>query len=489
MSSDDGEASTVTRSFASATEPDSLWQRWLPIEGPFYHSCAIVGFDDVSDTGLDPRPDTDRPGLQFCTGLLRLGLRNTPALILLGASLAFVIEQLNDFYLPLGTYLPLEILSPALDPLYVVALPVVILWGALLARIFRSSVSADELQIHRSVVFFGTVITLLAGVGFAIYLVVTNRVSGTRQHIAFRAGYFLFILLEGHLVYDGLALRGENLFWSLKESDIVDKHQYETFRTELTNSLKPIELGPISLPGTDASVGPRRIAPGLLFALVLLAPVMPLPLLTYQSGHPVLGLLGYGITIVFQIFLVGVLFQFAVLVWQFSTLLSSDYLDYKPFHPDEHGGYRALGRFATRVNVMLFVAGGYVAFRFVTGGITQFRAIAGNSIMGLMTWGVSFVAPILVYLAVVILWLYFSFWRMHRQMRRGRRKKIQRLQQRARSDADESDTVAETQMEDLDLDAPAWESLRNAPVWPIKRRSLLGIAVLDTLPVLVTFFL
>lgn len=489
MSSDEEEVSTAKRAYASATEPDSLWERWLPIAGPFYQSCAVAGFDDLSDAELDPRPDAERPDLQFCTGLLRLGLRNTPALILVGVSLIFVIDQLNDFYLPLGTYLPLELLSLSLEPLYVLALPVAIVWGALLARIFRRSVSADDLQIHRSVVFFGTVLTLFAGVAFSVYLVVTNRVTGTRQHIAFRSGYFLFILLEGYLAYDGLALRGENLFWSLRESDIVDRQQYETFRTKLTDSLGPIELGPISLPGTDVSVGPRLVSPGLLFALVLLAPVMPLPLVTYQSSHPVLGLLGYGITIVFQLFLIGVLFQFVVLVWQFSSLLSSDCLDYKPFHPDEHGGYRALGRFATRVNVMLFVAGGYVAFRFLTGGLTQFRAIAGDSVVGLLTWGVSFVAPILVYLAVAVLWLYFSFWRMHRQMRRGRRKKIQKLQQRARDDADESEEAAETQMEDPTLDAPAWESLRSAPVWPIKRRSLVGIAVLDTLPVLVTLFL
>lgn len=489
MSDDRQDVSPATHS--SATEPDNLWQRWLPITGPFYHSCGVAGFDSVSDTQLTPRSDTERPGLQFCSGLLRLGLRNTPLLILVGFSIAFLTGQLNNFYLPLGTYLPLELVSFTVDPLYLLALPFVIIWGAILARIFRRSVSASELRRHRSVVFFGTIVTLLAGVAFSIYLVVTNQVTGTRQHVLFQSGYFFFILLEGHLAYDGLALRGENLFWNLTQSEIVNQEEYEAFRKTLKNSLSPIELGEISIPGIDSAwtLGPFRITPGLLFASVLLAPVIPLPILAYQTANPLIGFLNYAVTIILQIFLIGVLFQFVVLLWQFGTLLSGDYLDYKPFHPDEHGGYRALGRFATRVNVMLIVAGGYVAFRFVTGGITQFRALAGGSMMGFLTWGVSFIAPIFVYLGVVILWLYFSFWRMHRQMQRGRRKKIQQLQRRARNDADEDGDFPERKMEDLTLDAPPWESLRGAPVWPIKRRSLIGIAVLDFVPVLATFLL
>lgn len=492
MPADNEGSSTTSEPSHSAANSDALWQRWCPITGPFYQSCAVAGFDAVSDTKLNTRQGTEKPTLQFCSGLLRLGLRNTPILILIGASLSFALNQLNDFYLPFGTYLPVNIVSPTVEPLYLLGLPFVILWGVLLVRIFRTSISTDEFQIHRTIVFYGTALLLLAGVGVAIYLVLTNKVTGTRQHISFRAGYFLFIFLEGHLAYDGLALRGENLLWNLKQSEIVDKDQYDQFRTQLTQSLAPIELGPVSVPvgGSETTtLGPLRVTPGLLFAVVLLVPFIPLPILAYQTSHPLIGRLAYSITVVFQIFLIGVLFQFVVLVWQFSTLLSGDYLDYKPFHPDEHGGYRALGRFATRVNIMLVVAGGYVSYRFVTGGLPQFRAISGESFVELLTWGISFVAPFLVYLAVVILWLYFSFWRMHRQMQRGRREKIQILQQRARDAVDEDEERAETQMEDLNLDAPAWESLRNAPVWPIKRRSLLGIAVLDTLPVLATFII
>lgn len=480
-------ADQSTTDTSAAAEANTLWQRWTADTGPFYQSCAVLGFDHFTEANVDRRDGTEKPDLQFCTGLLRLALRHIPVLLLLAASTAFVVEQINDFFLPFGTYLPLGEVSIPLQVEYLLAVPLGILWIALLARIFRGSVNTDGFKIHRTLVFFATTLALLAGVGYSLYLVVTNRVTGAQQHLAFRSGYFLFILLAGHLAYDGLVLRGENLFWHLKDSKIVDAERYETFRRQLTNSLGPIDIGPVTLPvGRDGyTVGPLQISPGVLFAIVLLAPTIPLPLLTFETSHPLLGNIAYSITVLLQIFLVAVLFQFVVLLWQFSKLLSKDYLDYKPFHPDEHGGYRALGRFSTRVNLILVVGGAYVAFRFVTGGLTHLQGFTDGSALWIVTWVISFLGPMVVYAAVVVLWVYFSFWRMHQQMRRGRREKIQKLQRQARDDAGD-DGAPDNQMEDLELDAPVWESLQSAPVWPIKRRSLMGILVLDSIPVLVT---
>lgn len=488
MSSDGQERSTTSRESAAA-EADALWQRWTGELGPFYHACAVVGFDPASDRDLDAGPGIEKPEIEFTTGVVRRGLRNIPVLMLLAASLAFLVEQLNDFYTPIGTYFPDAVASVTFDPLYLFGVPVLLLWGALLARIFRGSVSTDNLRIHRSVFFYGTLGVLLAGVAYSVYLVVSGRLADTGQHLAFRSGYFLFLFIEGHLAYDGLVLRSENLFWNLRDSTTVDGDAYEAFRQQLAENLGPVEFGPYSAPFVGGSLGPVSVSPGLLFAAVLLGPITPLPMLGYDSSTSVLDVLGYGITVVMQVFLIAVLFQFVVVIWQFSKLLSGDYLDYKLFHPDEHGGYRALGRFATRVNVMLVVAGGYVAFRFLTGGLQQFGVMAGGSTLGLLTWIVSFVAPLVVYLAVALLWLYFSFWRMHRQMKRGRRKKIQQIQQHARGVDDRDTGTAGNEMEDLELDAPAWESLKNAPVWPIQRRSLFGIVALDAAPILVTVVL
>jgi hypothetical protein len=475
----------------TGADANTLWQRWTADTGPFYQSCVILGFDHFTETNVPRRTGAEKPDLQFCSGALRLALRHIPVLLLLAASTAFVIGQMNDFFLPFGTYLPLDVLSVSVQAEYLLAVPLGILWLALLARIFRESVGTAGFQLHRTLVFYVTALVLAAGVAYSLYLVVTNRVTGSQQHLAFRSGYFLFILIEGHLVYDGLVLRGENLFWNLKDSSIVDSERYETFRSQLTDSLAPFEFGPYTLPVGSGSytVGPLGISSGILFAVVLLGPTIPLPMLTFETSHPLLGRLSYGITVALQIFLVAILFQFVVLLWQFSKLLSKDYIDYKPFHPDEHGGYRALGRFATRVNLMLAVGGGYVAFRFVTGGLTHLQGFANKSGLWVLTWVISFLGPMVVYAAVVVLWVYFSFWRIHRQMRRGRREKIQNLQRQARDDSGE-DTPSETsQMADLELDAPVWESLQSAPVWPIKRRSLLGVVLLDTIPIFATLLL
>jgi hypothetical protein len=138
------------------------------------------------------------------------------------------------------------------------------------------------------------------------------------------------------------------------------------------------------------------------------------------------------------------------------------------------------------VNLILAVGGGYVAFRFVTGGLTHLEGFGSESGLWVVTWVISFLGPMVVYAAVVVLWVYFSFWRIHRQMRRGRREKIQKLQRQARDGDGDDAPSTDNEMEDLELDAPVWESLQGAPVWPIKRRSLAGIVVLDTVPILVT---
>jgi len=194
----------------------------------------------------------------------------------------------------------------------------------------------------------------------------------------------------------------------------------------------------------------------------------------------------YTTTVLLQVALVAALFQFGVLIRYFSKLLSSDHLSYQPFHPDERGGFRDLGRFATRVNAILLVGGGYVLFRFYTGGL---RVLSGGSLetmLDFFQWTTSFVGPILVYAAIVVGWLYFSFWRMHRRMKRGREQKIEELQRRHRSRDDLSER--EEQMKDIEVDWPVYEALQNAPVWPINRGSMMTIVAIDMAPMLLGLF-
>lgn len=93
-----------------------------------------------------------------------------------------------------------------------------------------------------------------------------------------------------------------------------------------------------------------------------------------------------------------------------------------------------------------------------------------------------YLAPIAVYVFLVVFWLYHSFWRLHRKMEEGRQQRMEELQRLARSEHDDPNG----EFADLETDAPVWESLQDAPTWPITQQSLFGILVIDAIPVLLT---
>lgn len=106
-----------------------------------------------------------------------------------------------------------------------------------------------------------------------------------------------------------------------------------------------------------------------------------------------------------NVFLVVVFFQFLVLLAYFHRLLTDHSpetandptrfsLRYVPAHPDGYAGYRDLGRFATRVNTLLLIAGFYLAFRFHVLGLPALEALGPNPGSGaLLNWGLLFGGP------------------------------------------------------------------------------------------------
>lgn len=94
-----------------------------------------------------------------------------------------------------------------------------------------------------------------------------------------------------------------------------------------------------------------------------------------------------------------------------------------------------------------------------------------------------YIAPIAAYAALAVFWLYHSFWRLHEKMEQGRQRRIEELQRQSKSD----DQQPQREFSDLEVAAPAWESLRDAPTWPIKRQGLFGILMMDAAPVVITF--
>lgn len=133
--------------------------------------------------------------------------------------------------------------------------------------------------------------------------------------------------------------------------------------------------------------------------------------------------------------------------------------------------------------MILVVAGGYVAYRFYAEGLLNLPSGGIEPTLLGLTWVVLYVGPIAAYVFLVLFWLYHSFWQLHKKMEGGRQQRIEELQRATNPEPDDHPR----EFTDPEVDAPAWESLRDAPTWPINRQGLFGIFVIDAVPVLLTF--
>ncbi|MDX1747362.1 MAG: hypothetical protein R3324_15610, partial [Halobacteriales archaeon] len=165
-------------------------------------------------------------------------------------------------------------------------------------------------------------------------------------------------------------------------------------------------------------------------------------------------------------------------------------LTYRPFHPDGRGGFRDFGKFATRVNVLLILAGLYVTYRlYVQGGrtlpevVTQSGAAHDISVSGIV-WVVSYVGPVIAYTVAAGAWLYYSFWQLHLKMAREREEQYTEELRRRRMEPDgnpaERIGIASYRYEWLEIRA-------SAPVWPINYRQLMSLASGTLAPVVLSF--
>jgi len=449
------------------TSHASYWERWTEERGPFYRSCAVFPFDSATESTAGDAGATDRPDIEFTTGIPRLMLRNLPILLL--AVLAIYVPASTVGAVQKGRIMAsLPVLDAGTAALLIPVAVLGAVWVYVLYRFLTGVL--DGSTVYRSVVFFLTAVPLAAGTVYTIYVSLTSGTIPPGPVV--QTGYFLFVLVAGHLVYDGLVLRTENLLSELGESDIVDAEAYERFHEERLSTL-----------GATLDVGPVTVSRSIAFTAVLSFVPLLMPLVTLNwNGWQILAFIPYSVV---TVLIVAIAYDTFVLIYVFMALLQSDVLVYKPFHPDDHGGFRDLGRFATRVNMTLAVTGGYVAYRFVVEGIYYFGNGGFASTMGVVTWGVSYVVPILAYVAFVVFWLYHSFWKLHRRMERGRRKRVEKCQREAR----ESRDTASEKFTNPNVDAPAWEALKSAPTWPVNRQGLIGIVAVDLLPLLASFVL
>jgi amino acid permease len=104
-------------------------------------------------------------------------------------------------------------------------------------------------------------------------------------------------------------------------------------------------------------------------------------------------------------------------------------------------------------------------------------------------WLVNFLGAILLYAAIVIVWFYYTFWEMHKQMVKQKKVKILRYQLEFRqsdNEGDDGDDDAQTTVEkpigELD-DKEYWQELYDAPVWPINTQKMSAVVTGNLLPI------
>lgn len=484
--------STNDTSTASESAHANLWKR-PGGEQPFHRYCALLPSRIYSKVGSDAETDTGykrRPEMQYCFGVARSTLRVTPLVVAISAALLLIDAELATNVVSLSDIIR-EVDVNVLNRWGLVdELLFGTLWVLLLVGLLRSAGLLNVEEALRAALVYFVLIVLFAGVIASLYVVTTNgqfdphTQDGISANVLFDSGFLLMLLLGGMLVYDGM-LRTENMFWKLHEKSpgIIEENDpegYEGFRKRLTCALKhkcfegPIEHSRwLSERADRFPLDKIKSVPTVyIFAVSFVGPFY-LANQPTEPVHVVLGLVPAALDFV----LVVVFFQFLVLIKYLNKLLRSHgpqvdpaeksfTLQYRPLHPDGYAGFKEFGQLATRVNVLLVIGGVYVVFRLYIAGMGAYPGTEAEA-AELLRWAFDYVGPVVTYVVAVLIWMYFSFWRLHKAMAEGKETTIRQISQ-----STEAGRLI------------GYRLFREAPVWPINTRIFLSLLSMDILPII-----
>lgn len=470
----------------------NVWKRWTDNEAevPFHRYCVlrpvrIRGWRPF-EWELESEPKEGKPDLSYCPPIPRWVLRHTPFVILLATSF-FAFQAYGSVLLRAGHWLFGFVTWPSLA-----VVVVMLVWLAVLFGLLREVAAFPESGTVQATVVHVLVAGLTAGVVLGLYAAGPDaHFPGLSPELeaaitSFPFAFLWVLLLGGHLVYDWM-LRTEYMFSHLDEKHEALVDDADAYRTVFLNEFRDAlahetRLGD-RLPGRVRGMPllewvPGRVRTCNLFALLFVSPFFAIwwlaPTDPEATGGSLTRAVVMSVPAVLDFFLVVVFFQFVVLVTYFNTLLADHgpededapfTLEYRPGHPDGYAGFRDFGRFATRVNVLLLIGGIYEGYQLYVHGIDSFAELEPGITVETVAWGINHLGPLAFYVFAVVLWLYLSFWQIHKTMRRGREREIERL-------------AAEDTAADPDYD------LQNAPVWPVDQRVLFGLVSADFLPLL-----
>lgn len=465
--------------------PVTVWRRPQADEVPLHRYCDLVPV--TSAAAGDPLdPDC---GIRYVRGVTRVVLRYTPTIIAVALLLVVATGNAAETYAlgPIGSFDRAGVVVPFLIG--------GILWvTGLLWLLSRADVLSRGGGALRTFFVYGLIAVLVTGVVLALFSVTSGRfvpatATGLPPGVTFASGFLLMLLLGGLLVYDGM-LRTENMFAHLddKEPSIIEPPPVRTdetttygdFLADFRASLdRPIFVrGPVTV--RTVSVFAAWFVVPFLVTGVILVHGSAGDALAYYATNPVQFLIAL-IPAVLDFFLVVVFFQFLVLIKYFNRLLRdhtpdaaapTDFrLRYNPTHPDGYAGYRDMGAFATRVNTLLLVGGSYAVYRIYVDGLPRLPAGADPITLRTINWTFQYFGPLVVYIIAVVVWVYFSFWQIHKAMRRGREAEL-------RAAAVDGDAA----------DPDEYRLHQSGPVWPINTRVFLSMLSADLIPVFLGLF-
>jgi hypothetical protein len=188
-------------------------------------------------------------------------------------------------------------------------------------------------------------------------------------------------------------------------------------------------------------------------------------------------------------FVIGiVIVQFLIVVRWLYDLVNDDVADveqsnvltYEAYHPDGHGGYRDLGKFVTRVNVLFIISGLYAVYRLYVHGLRAAPAEVASTVdptVATVLWVLNFGGPVVLYPFIIAIWLYYSVWQIHLRMIRERERTYATMTDRFDT---ETDWHVRTEGSVWPFDNTQLHSLLYGHLWPV---------VLTFLPLVVSRFL
>lgn len=430
----------------------------------FHEYCSLNPVDVTDDVPFMFDFGDDERFARWVARAFTYAFRHAPLVVV--AAVVLLLGQAA-----LGPVNGVEVLIPGEVGLATLALGAAsLLWAAILALVafVFSSADGDErlrtmvAELVHAVVVYGVLVLLAAGAAWSAWTVYALPAEQVEPNVLYGFGFLLLVYVGGPLVYDGMR-RTETLFTRLHESDVlgVDGDEYRKAFLGRFRAAFGLTVGGV----------PAVLLIGVLFTAqfvaVWLAARGPFVLDLYTS---------LTVVTLIDVAVVVVAVQFVLLVRFLNELLGDGpvTLGYIPGHEDDAGGFRDVGRFATRVNSLLVLAGVYLAYRLHVQGTRDPLSPTTEAVVTAwdpVIWATSYAVPVAVYGAVIGVWLYFSFWQIHRKMVREKRREIGRERSAAGRSRQDIETLA---------------TYRDAPEWPINDGLLVTVLSIDAISVAAT---